>query len=200
MHARVIPLQCKPDLLQDFLSVYHSAVMPPLIQESGFSGALMVSDPETRSGFMVSLWNSEEALQRSELNGRKALASMLLPFLTESAPLEHYEVMVQAGQHIGGQFARVITLPVPEKHLEPARTVYEEEYLPLLKRQPGFLGVMWLVNRSQGTGRGISFWASREQMQAADQEGEFFPKVLSRLAEYFSAPTEMGYYAIDAQM
>ena len=179
MHARVVPVQCKSDLHQDFLSVYQNAVMPPLIQETGFSGALIVSDSEASTGFMVTLWNSEEALKRSELKGRKAVASMLLPFLAENPQLEHYEVMVQAGQHVGGAFARVITLPVPGKHLEPARIVYEEEYLPLLKQQPGFLGVMWLVNRSQGTGRGISFWVSREQMQAADQEGEFFPKVLS---------------------
>ena len=94
----------------------------------------------------------------------------------------------------------MITLPVPEAQLEPARTVYEQEYLPVLRQQPGFQGVLWLANRAHGSGRGLSFWTSREQMQAADRENEFFPRVLSRLAEYFSAPTERGYYAVSVQM
>lgn len=200
MHARVVPVQCRPGLLNDFLSVCRKAAMPPLVQEQGFSGALAVSDAATLQGFLMTLWNSEAALERSELSSRKDVAAILLPFLTHNPQLEHYEVLVRAGQHVGGLAARVITLPVPQEHVDPALAIYEEEYLPLLKQQPGFQGVMWLANRSQGTGLGVSLWTSREQMQAADQAGGFFPDVLSRLAAYFSAPTEMGYYDINVQI
>ena len=200
MHARVIPVRCKPGLLTDFLSVSRGAVFPALIQEPGFSAGLVVSDPEMNTGFIVTLWNSEVARVQSEMKSRKAVAAMLLPFLTAHPQPEQYEVLVRVGQHIGGRFARVITLPVPGERVDPARAVYEEEYLPLLKQQPGFQGVLWLANRAQGSGRGLSFWTSREHMQAADRENEFFPRVLSRLAKYFSAPTEMGYYAVDVQI
>ena len=200
MYARIIPVQCKPGLLTDFLSVYRSAVMPPLVRESGFSGTLVLSDPGAHTGFIVTLWNSATALARSELKSRKAVAAMLLPFLTAHPQPEHYEVLVRAGQHIGGLFARMITLPVPGEQLDPARAIYEQEYLPVLRQQPGFQGVLWLANRSQGSGRGLSFWTGKEQMQAADRENEIFPRVLSRLAEYFSAPTERGYYAVDVQV
>lgn len=88
----------------------------------------------------------------------------VISFLAEPPQLEEYEVLVQAGHHVGGRSARVITLPISDRHLGPARAVYEAEYLPLLKQQPGFQGV------------------------------------LSRLAEYFTAPTQMGYYAVDAQL
>lgn len=200
MYARVIPIQCRPGLLTDFLSVYRSAVMPTLVQESGFSGILVLSDPEAHTGFIVTLWNSEVALARSEPKSRKAVAAMLLPFLTVHPQPEHYEVLVRAGQHVGGLFARMITLPVPGEQLAQARAIYEKEYLPVLRQQSGFHGVLWLANRPRGSGRGLSFWTSREQMQAADQENEIFPRVLSRLAEYFSAPTERGYYAVEVQV
>ncbi len=200
MYARVIPIQCRPGLLTDFLSVYRSAVMPPLVQEPGFNGTLVLSDPEVHTSFIVTLWNSTTALARSELKSRKAVAAMLLPFLTAHPQPEHYEVLVRAGQHIGGLFARMITLPVPGEQLDPARAIYEQEYLPVLRQQPGFHGVMWLANRSHGSGRGLSFWTSKEQMQAADRENEIFPRVLSRLAKYFSAPTERGYYAVSVQI
>ena len=200
MHARVIPIQCRLGLLPDFLSVYRSAVVPPLVREPGFNGTLILSDLEVHTGFIVTLWNSAAALARSELKSRKAVAAMLLPFLTAHPQPEQYEVLVRAGQHVGGLFARIITLPIPGERLDPARAVYEQEYLPILRQQPGFQGVMWLANRSQGSGRGLSFWTSREQMQAADRENEIFSRVLSRLAEYFSAPTERGYYAVSVQM
>lgn len=200
MHARVIPFQCKPALLSDFVSVCRQAVLPPLVHAPGFDAAFLVSRTDAADGFLIGLWNSPSALTDSEPASRRAVASILLPFLAEPPQPENYEVLVRAGQHVGGRFARVITLPIPDRHLEPAREVYESDYLPLLKRQPGFQGVLWLVNRARGSGRGISFWTGLEQMQAADREGEFFPRVLSRLAEYFTAPTQMGYYAIDAQL
>ncbi len=199
MYARVVRVQYEPGLLNDFVSVYRQAAMPALIQEQGFSGILVVSNAQTHAGFIVTLWNSEAALERSELSSRKTVASMLLPFLTHNPQLEQYEVLVRAGQHVGGLAVRVITLPVPQEHVDPALAIYEEEYLPLLKQQPGFQGVMWLADRAQGTGLGVSLWKSREQMQAADQVGGFFADVLSRLAAYFSAPTEMGYYDINVQ-
>ena len=200
MHARVIPFQCKPSLLSDCVSVCRQAVLPPLVHAPGFGAALLMSRADTSAGFLLSLWNSPDSLADSEPASRKAVASTLLPFLAEPPQPENYEVLVRAGHHIGGRYARVITLPIPDRHIEPAREVYEADYLPLLKRQPGFQGVLWLVNRVQGSGRGISFWTGLDRMQAADREGEFFPRVLSRLAEYFTVPTRMGYYAIDAQL
>ncbi len=99
MSARVIPIQCRPGLLTDFLSVYRSAVLPPLVREPGFSGTLVLSDPEAHTGFIITLWNSADALARSELKSRKTVAVMLLPFLTAYPQPEHYEVLVRAGQH-----------------------------------------------------------------------------------------------------
>ncbi len=200
MHARVIPVHYRPGLLTDFLAVYRKAVAPPLVQEPGFSGTLVLSDPETQTGCIVTVWNSAAALARSEWQSRKAVAAMLLPFLTSHPQPERYEVLVRAGQYIGGRFARMITLPVPGEQLDSARAIYEEEYLPVLRQQAGFQGVLWLANRAHGSGRGLSFWTSREQMQAADREHEIFPRVLSRLAQYFSAPPERGYYAVSVQM
>ena len=123
-----------------------------------------------------------------------------MSYLAQGPNHDPFEVLVQAGDPSGALFARLITLPVPAQHIEAALGVYKAEYLPLLQAQPGFLQVMWLANRNSGTGWGISFWSTHEQMQAADQEGEFFPKVLARLAVYFSGKPEMAYYAVNEQI
>jgi len=134
------------------------------------------------------------------MESRKMVASMLLPFLTESPTPQNYEVLVSAGQRVGAPFARAITLPVPSEHIEPARSVYENEYLPLLKRQMGFWGVIWLADRSHGQGWGISFWDTRQHMINADKNNGFFPKVLGRLAQYFSSSPVRGYHKVLSQV
>lgn len=197
MHAQLVPMQFKAGQIDNFLSVYNEQVIPIYAEASGFKCDFVVSDAATDNGFMLSLWDSENALTTMQSASRDPIASHLAPFLRELPQAEDLSVMVNAGHQTGAVFARVITLPVPEKHIAAARTVYEQEYLPLLQQQPGFLGVMWLVNTERGTGWGISYWESHAQMQAADQDGEFFPKVLARLACYFSAPPVMGYYAVN---
>ena len=176
-YARVIPFQCKPGLHQDFLTIYRQSVQPPLLLAQGFQGVLVVSDAQTLAGYMVTLWASHPDLKASVRSSRKALAAVLLPFFTQPPAIKEYAVLVQAGQHVGGTMARVITLPVSDQNIDPALAVYEQSYLPLLTQQPGFQGVLWLANRSQGTGLGISLWASETSLQAADAAGGFFPDV-----------------------
>ncbi len=197
VQACVMPVNLDPDRLEDFRSAYRQQLMPALIVEPGFSGGVVLSDAVTNKGFVVTLWSSNAAARRAEAHCRNAMACALLPGLAQHPLLELHEVLVQAGQRAGSHFARVITLPVPEEHIDSALSVYENEYLPLLKTQAGFCGVMWLANRTLGSGWGLSFWTARKQMLAADQEGEFFSTVLARLAAYFAQQPEKGYYTVD---
>lgn len=200
MYARVLPIRCHPEHSQDFLSVYKTAVLPKLVVSQGFAGASLLAESEAGTGYLLSLWTGPDTLKGSEMESRKMTASMLLPFLTESPTPQSCEVLVSAGQRVGAPFARAITLPVPNEHIESARSVYEKEYLPLLKRQKGFWGVVWLVDRSCGQGWGISFWDTRQHMINADKNNGFFPKVLGRLAQYFLSSPVRGYHKVLSQV
>lgn len=191
MHARVVPIRYKAASFSDLTTSYETSVVPALVREAGLRSAFLISDPASETGFCVDLWESKAAI-------RESASDPLLPHLVERPRTEHHEVLVQSGTPQGAHFARVITLPVPGEHVDAALRVYKEEYLPLLEKQSGFLCVVWLADRTRGSGWGISFWSSREEMEAADRTGEFFPKVLSRLAAYFSAPTKMGYHRVDS--
>ncbi len=200
MYACVIPVNTKSDRMDEFLSLYKDDVIPEITEEPGFGECVVVSAGATNSAFVISTWASETTLRRFAAGHGCATIARSPLFLAEEPKPEHLEVLVQAGSQSAGLCARIISLPVPAEHLDAALRVYEEEYLPLLKAQPGFLRVMWLADRATGAGRGISFWSSHEQMRAADQEGEFFPKVLARLAVYFSQSPEMGYYVVDVHV
>lgn len=199
MYASVSRTMAKPGHLDEFASSYKAQCLPALSLLHGFRSVIIVSAEPSNTVFVVSLWNSEADRDLAQASHRDVESDALAPFLAQGLNQAPFEVLVQAGDPGGALFARLITLPVPAQNIDAALGVYKAEYLPLLQAQPGFLQVMWLANRNSGTGWGMSFWSTHEQMQAADHEGEFFPRVLARLAVYFSGKPEMAYYTVNEQ-
>jgi len=196
VHAFVTQWTTKPGHLSTLASLYKAQLLPQLELAPGCLHAFVVTAECSDTLFTVSLWDSERERDACDGNPYHGEEAKLARYLTHSPNQEPFEVLVQAGTSSNGLFARLITLPVQARNIDAALTVYKEEYLPLLQAQPGFLQVIWLANRDSGAGWGMSFWSAREQMLAADQEGEFFPKVLARLAVYFHGKPEMNYYNV----
>ncbi len=196
MHAFVTQWTTKPGHLNTLASAYKAQLLPQLEVAPGCRHAFVVAAERSNTLFTVSLWDSERERDANPGSPHHSKEAKLGRHLTNNPNQEPFEVLVRAGISSNGLFARLITLPVQADNIDAALTVYKEEYLPLLQAQPGFLQVIWLANRDSGTGWGMSFWSAREQMLAADQEGEFFPKVLARLAVYFHDKPEMHYYNV----
>ncbi|HCU88579.1 MAG TPA: hypothetical protein DGR97_01455 [Gammaproteobacteria bacterium] len=196
VHAFVTQWTTKPGHLNTLASAYKAQLLPQLEVAPGCRHAFVVAAERSNTLFTVSLWDSERERDANPGSPHHSKEAKLGRHLTNNPNQEPFEVLVRAGISSNGLFARLITLPVQADNIDAALTVYKEEYLPLLQAQPGFLQVIWLANRDSGTGWGMSFWSAREQMLAADQEGEFFPKVLARLAVYFHDKPEMHYYNV----
>ena len=200
MHARIIPVQLRAELLDDFLTVYQKTAVPDLLQRRGFAGGLVLSDAETNTGMIVTLWDSQEDLARSKSHSQRILSAMLLPFLAQPPVMASYEICVQAGHYIGGKVARSLTLPVAGEQLDEALAIYTDSLLPELKRLPGFQGVFWLADRAAGSGLGLTLWTNPEAMRAADAEHGFFPAAAAKLATFFQAVPVMNYYTVSLQL
>jgi hypothetical protein len=200
MYARVIPLQLKPNYMDDFLTVYQKSAVPDLLQRRGFGGALVLTDVESQRGLLLSLWEQPDDLRRSQPHSQRIVSAMLLPFLAQPPTPAHYEVCVYAGQYIGGRAARTLSLPIAGEKLDGALAVYSESLLPELKQQAGFQGVFWFADRRAGSGLGLTLWTSPEAMRAADGPGAFFPRAAQTLAAFFQAPPVRGYYTVSSQL
>ena len=200
MYARVVPLQFRPDFRDGFLSVYQEHAIPDLLQRRGFGGALVLTDADTHTGMLFSLWDKQEDLRKLQSSSQRILSAMLLPFLAQTPTLEAYDVCVQSGQYVGGTAARILTLPIAGERLDDALAIYNQELLPELKRQTGFQGVFWLADRVAGTGYGLSLWTTPETMRAADASGGFFPSAAEKLASFFRQPPAVTYYTVSNQL
>ncbi len=61
---------------------------------------------------------------------------------------------------------------LPPERLTQTVTEFEQESLPVLEQQPGFGGVVVMVDENAGKAAVITFWETRDQMRATDKLAE----------------------------
>jgi hypothetical protein len=67
-------------------------------------------------------------------------------------------------------YARVTSFPglAPER-ISATLKEFEEEHLPVLEQQAGFMGVWAGVDRNAGRAMAVTFWETREDLRATDK-------------------------------
>jgi hypothetical protein len=65
MHAQVIELQLEPERLDELERLVRTELVPALREQSGFCGALNLTDRERRETLLVLLWETEDEAART---------------------------------------------------------------------------------------------------------------------------------------
>jgi heme-degrading monooxygenase HmoA len=76
-------------------------------------------------------------------------------------------------------YARIVRLKGDTNRAQEAMKLWTAEILPVIKRQPGFEGVVMLANRKTGDGLSVSYWNS--EMAMKDARGRVRPEALKTL-------------------
>lgn len=58
---------------------------------------------------------------------------------------------------------------LPPERIEETVREFEEDYLPALEEAPGFRGIMVGVDWSSGRAAAVTFWETREDLDASDK-------------------------------
>ncbi len=86
-------------------------------------------------------------------------------------------------------FARFVTIPLkPGRTLEYAKVV-EKDAIPLLRKHKGFVDEINLATADGKTGFGISFWDSKESVEAFTRSGS--SEVLKTLDAVAAGPPQV---------
>jgi hypothetical protein len=64
-------------------------------------------------------------------------------------------------------FARVSTIKMGVDQIESSIKYFEEVSLPEVRKLTGFEGATYLVNRSKGMTRSLTYWGSREDLDGS---------------------------------
>lgn len=86
------------------------------------------------------------------------------------------EVSRDGGGHRSGSFravfARMTILQMAPPRVDAARERLEEEIVSALRDQPGFVRFMMMVDRGSGRAIGLSFWETKEALEASVRVAE----------------------------
>jgi len=96
MHARVIRFKSEPARVDDGIRNIKDNVIPNAKKLTGFKGGYWLVDRKTGTGFGVTLFESEAALQSSEEAAKKIREQAASTGIIQITGVERYEVVAQA--------------------------------------------------------------------------------------------------------
>jgi heme-degrading monooxygenase HmoA len=95
--------------------------------------------------------------------------------------------------------ARVATTQYSPDKLDEAIQIYRESILPQLRQQPGFKGVMAVVNRSTGKGISLSLWQTEADAEASGAGSSYLQTQLAKMASLLAAAPSIETYEVVVQ-
>ncbi len=90
-------------------------------------------------------------------------------------------------------FIRLTTAYVSIDHVDEANKILQEDIIPAISKQKGFLQVIGVIDKKTGKGIAVELWDTDENANTYEQNG-FYQEQLGKLASYFiTTPVREGY-------
>ena len=84
--------------------------------------------------------------------------------------------------------ARVSTIQLDPARIDQTVSEFEEQGLPAFRQTDGFRGFTLMIDRTAGKVIGTSYWSTREQMAASEEEGERARQQVADMGQSQSPP------------
>lgn len=202
MLVRLVEAALKPDVLDEFESIYRDKIIPVLEETPGclFAGLLQSI---SRSNQLVSLtlWESKKQAQTYVNSGRfQKNLDMAVPFMEESSewkiqltkedtldyqpvkqepiiksyPLARYPQSISEVMTTSRKYLRVLSLNLILGKEDQFKQIYYDEIQPELESVPG-CRYSFLIDNSQENQEMLSFtiWDNLESVEQYEQQGKF---------------------------
>ena len=95
-------------------------------------------------------------------------------------------------------YARVITTQYQPGKLEEGLQLYRE-MLSAAGQQPGFKGILGLIDHSSDKAMSISLWGTEAEAQASGTSSSYFQTQLAKFASVFAAAPMIETYEVAVQ-
>jgi heme-degrading monooxygenase HmoA len=196
MHARVVFLHFDRSQLAEGLRAYREEVAPIAQQQAGFAGMLLLLERAIGAATSISLWDTAEALAATDLSPYYVeQISRLGQYFATAAEREDYEVGLLARGLSTSRptFARVVRTTFHTNKTDEGVRVYDETLIANARKQPGFVGVWLLIDRTDGKAFSISLWDSEESVSGGEISPYYIGQIFKLLPFVASLPDSEQY-------
>jgi heme-degrading monooxygenase HmoA len=95
-------------------------------------------------------------------------------------------------------YARLTTFELHPETLDEAVQIFRDSVVPDNRQQPGFQGILALVDRSAHKAISISLWQTEAEAQASATSGHLQAQI-KKFASHMSAPPVVETFEVEAQ-
>lgn len=150
----------------DFL---RESVVPRLHEQNGFRGLFVSGDPSAGLVHVLAQWETRADLDASESAVDKT-RDEAVRVMGGQVIVERFEQLMWLGT--GTPPGAAARLHIRHAHVDPGRieeslAFFGDSILPVIRSQPGFLGVRLLVDRDTGESRVGTMWSDEASMRAS---------------------------------
>lgn len=172
MHARKTTTKVSPNGIDKAKEVIEGHVIPAAKQLAGFRGGYWLIDRATGEGIALTFFDTGENLKAGGEKAKQIRGDAMRELQGEMISVEEFEVAADTGQkvHSGASHVRVLEFAGDNSRVDETIGLLRERVLPAAKELPGFVGGLWLVNRDNGKGVGVTLFDSGANL-AASREG-----------------------------
>lgn len=168
MYARSTTIMGDPARLDDGIAYVRDDVMPTITAMDGCLGLSMLIDRDTGQCIVTSSWDSEAAMQASNLH----LAPMRMrggQIMGGPPEVDEWEVAVMHRDHPApaGSCCRVTWMRLNHTDIDRDIDLYRAAMLPEMESIEGFCSASLLVNRALGRACNTTTYDSREALDAS---------------------------------
>lgn len=101
MYARVAQVRIQPQRIEEAIRIYAGDVVPALEAQPGFTGALLLTQPESGRGISITLWESKQDRTTGEVTGfYQTQLTHFTGMFSETPVREAYDVAIATWQHL----------------------------------------------------------------------------------------------------
>ncbi|MFN8473424.1 MAG: hypothetical protein U0822_14635 [Anaerolineae bacterium] len=169
MYARVNRVEGRPERVDEAIAWWREHIAAHSAPDR--AGAIMLVDRQTGAGVGIGLWDSQQAMERTEAGNNDSLREAQRDVGTQGAVIEHYEVVEHRGAEKGTGAARLTWFEDLPDQNDTAIAWWRENIAEWWQSQPGGQGAWLLLDRNTGRGISMTLWESEGARQASEEAG-----------------------------
>ena len=202
--ARLTFVKLKPDVsLEDTRKIWDGSVVPAAKEQKGFIGGFLLVTEQRDEAVAVTLWESkDEALAGEQSSYFQDQVKKFAAFMAAPPERKHYDVnseIVFVKELGAGVASLTITKAKPDISIDEVRKVWDENVIPAIKNQKGYIGGFLLASEKRDQAISVALWESKDDAVAIQTSG-LYQEQLKKFMPFIESIEDRKFYDVNSEI
>ncbi len=202
--ARLTFVKLKPDVsLEDTRKIWDGAVIPAAKEQKGLIGGFLLVTEQRDEAVAVTLWESkDDALAGEQSSYYQDQVKKFAAFIAAPPDRKHYDVNSEIVfvKELGAAVASLtITKAKPDISIDEVRKIWDENVVPSIKNQKGFIGGFLLASEQRDEAISVALWENKDEAVAIQTSG-LYQEQLKKFLPFIESVEDRKFYDVNSEI